>query len=653
MLDKDGFIAIGKQQPTELAKLVRREAKPIVRFSDEELMSLTPGSVLVFDIECYMNFFYIAFKCPLSGKVVDFELSARSQINVMKLQFILWRFLIVGFNSNAYDMMMIRLCLEGLQPVELKGWSNQIINSDMRDWQTEQLINKEFGKKPFNINHIDLIEVCPLQASLKLYGGRLHSTRMQDLPFDHMSELEDNEKDEVIYYCANDLDVTILLFVNLKDQLELRCNLSEEHGIDLRSKSDAQIAEAVIKKEVERITGFAPQKPKIEYGKKFKFIPPEHLHFQTDYMKEKFNQILNMEFEINDKGTVVLEDLSGFDITIGKTVYRMGKGGLHSKEKIASYRANENMRIVDRDVESYYPRMILNSGLYPETMGRVFLDVFEVIVDRRLAAKHSGDKKTADSLKITINGTFGKLGSKYSAMYAPNLLIQVTVGGQLNLLMLIEMLELYGITVVSANTDGIVSLVEKHQEETFLNIITGWENLTRLKTEETEYKALYSRDVNNYIAVKPDNKCKLKGTYSNPWSDEKMAIFRFHKNPVHTICIEAVTNLITEGIPVEETILNCKDITKFIIVRNVKGGGEKNGVYLGKAVRWYYGAGERGAINYVASGNKVATSEGAIPLMDLPKELPNDLDYNKYIEISTEMLFDIGYHKRPEQINFF
>lgn len=653
MLDNQGFITIGKQQPTELAKLIRREAKPIVRFSDEELMKLTPGSVLVFDIECYMNFFYIAFKCPLTGKVIDFELSERSTINIMKLQFILWRFLIVGFNSNAYDMMMIRLCLEGLQPVELKGWSNQIINSDMRDWQTEQLINKEFGKKLFNINHIDLIEVCPLQASLKLYGGRLHSTRMQDLPFDHMSELKDAEKDEVIYYCANDLDVTILLFVNLKDQLELRCKLSEEHGIDLRSKSDAQIAEAVIKKEVERITGFAPQKPKIEYGKKFKFIPPEHLHFQTDYMKEKFNQILNMEFEINEKGTVVLEDLKEFDLVIGKTVYRMGKGGLHSKEKIASYRATDTMRIVDRDVESYYPRMILNSGLYPETMGRVFLDVFEVIVDRRLEAKHSGDKKTADSLKITINGTFGKLGSKYSTMYAPNLLIQVTVGGQLNLLMLIEMLELHGITVVSANTDGIVSLVEKHQEEIFLNIITGWEHLTKLKTEETEYKALFSRDVNNYIAVKHDNSCKLKGTYSNPWADEKMAIFRFHKNPVHTICIEAVTKLITENIPIENTIVNCKDITKFIIVRNVKGGGEKNGIYLGKAVRWYYGAGERGAINYVASGNKVATSEGAIPLMDLPNELPNDLDYERYINIASEMLYDIGYYRRPEQIMFF
>lgn len=654
MLDNKGYVITEKQAVEKpISKLVRQVLKPIDRFTDAELMALKPASMLVFDIECYMNFFYIAFKCPVTGKVVDFELSDRSSINVAKLQWLLWRFLIVGFNSNSYDMPMIRLCLEQLSPVELKGWSNKIINSNWRDWQTEQEINKEFKTKPLKVNHIDLIEVCPLQGSLKKYGGRLHSERMQDLPIDHMSELDDGQKDEVIYYCANDLDVTILLLTNLSDQLELRYKLSEEYQLDLRSKSDAQIAEAVIKREVERITGQSPQKPKIEYGKRFQFVPPPHMHFQTPYLNEKFAELLAMEFEINDNGIVIMEDLAGFDITIGDTVYRMGKGGLHSKEKTAAYIATEDMRIVDRDVESYYPKMILNSGFYPETMGRVFLEVFEKIVNRRLEAKHTGDKKTADSLKITINGTFGKLGSKYSSMYAPNLLIQVTLGGQLNLLMLIEMLELHGVKVVSANTDGIVSLVKKDQEETFLKIINGWEALTKLKTEETEYKALFSRDVNNYIAVKPDNSCKLKGAYSNPWADEKMAIFRFHKNPVHTICVEAVTKLITENVPLEKTISECTDITKFIVVRDVKGGGKYNDTYLGKVVRWYYGVGEKEPIRYAASGNKVATSEGAVPLMDLPNEMPTNIDYQHYIDVSREMLFDIGYFKREEQISFF
>lgn len=61
------------------------------------------------------------------------------------------------------------------------------------------------------------------------------------------------------------------------------------------------------------------------------------------------------------------------------------------------------------------------------------------------------------TFKIVLNGTFGKLGSKYSFLYSPNLMIQVTITGQLALLMLIEALEAAGISVVSANTDGIVS----------------------------------------------------------------------------------------------------------------------------------------------------------------------------------------------------
>lgn len=58
--------------------------------------------------------------------------------------------------------------------------------------------------------------------------------------------------------------------------------------------------------------------------------------------------------------------------------------------------------------------------------------------------------------KIQINGTFGKTGSPYSVLFAPTMLIQTTITGQLSLLMLIEWHEIYGIPVISANTDGVV-----------------------------------------------------------------------------------------------------------------------------------------------------------------------------------------------------
>lgn len=265
----------------------------------------------------------------------------------------------------------------------------------------------------------------------------------------------------------------------------------------------------------------------------------------------------------------------------------------------------------------------------------------------------SNESANTDGIKVTVNGTFGKLGSRWSIMYAPDLLIQVTLTGQLALLMLIERMENAGISVVSANTDGIVKYINESQYETLKLIRDKWSKDTSLKMEETRYKSLYSRDVNNYIAIKLDNSVKLKGTYSNPWSDPEMKIFRFHKNPMTTICIDAVSNMLVSGKSPEETIRECTDLTKFICVRDVKGGAHKNGIYLGKTARWYYGQDERTGINYIINGNNVSESEGAIPLMDMGNTIPDDLDYNFYIEKANKMLYDIAYYKKPETVSLF
>lgn len=103
--------------------------------------------------------------------------------------------------------------------------------------------------------------------------------------------------------------------------------------------------------------------------------------------------------------------------------------------------------------------------------------------------------------KLQINGTFGKTGSPYSVLFAPEMLIQTTMTGQLLLLMLIEWHEAYGIPVVSANTDGIVIYCHRDKLSLSEALIAEWENRTGLEMETTEYKSLHSKDVNNYIAI--------------------------------------------------------------------------------------------------------------------------------------------------------
>ena len=661
--DANGFVTTQKPKLSKSSLAVlQRSIKPVDWFSDEELMQVPAGEVFVFDTECYINFWYCAFKHLKSGKVVAFEQSPDYQLNTTKLLWMLWRFCLVGFNSRNYDLPMIALAIKGASCEQLKEASDFIIKEN----NTPFAFEKKYAVKIGNFNHIDLIEVAPLQGSLKLYAGRLHCERMQDLPFaeDHILTAEDAAI--IRPYCCNDLSNTELLFNELSPEIKLRVEMSQEYGIDLRSKSDAQVAEAVINSELQKVLGYYPRKPTISEGTILQYAVPPFIAYRSQQLNDMLEVVKAARFELDGLGSPIMpKTLEKLTVKLGNSVYKLGMGGLHSNEKQIGHVATEEIIIADNDVESFYPRIILNQRLFPPHLGEAFLTVYENIVNTRIhakaqaaKAKKAGDKEAAkkwktiaDSLKITINGSFGKLGNKYSTLYAPQLMLQVTITGQLVLLMLIEMLDSVGIDVISGNTDGIVSKYHKNRHNEVRAIIAEWERITNFKTEETRYGAVYSRDVNTYIAIKEDGGdsearflderlgCKTKGAFSERGSALNSIL---SKNPETLICIDAVLQFIKNGVPLEKTVKECRDIRRFLAVKNVKGGGEKNGTYLGKVVRWYYPKGEAGHISYVISGNKVGKTDGARPLMDLPEEFPNDINYDWYIAEAKEMLYDCG-----------
>lgn len=246
--------------------------------------------------------------------------------------------------------------------------------------------------------------------------------------------------------------------------------------------------------------------------------------------------------------------------------------------------------------------------------------------------------RRANSLKILNNGTFGKLGSKWSLFYAPSELIQVTVTGQLALLMLIERLELSGIRVMSANTDGIVCCYTPAQEWLYKSIIHWWEQLTGFTMEFTDYTLVAARDVNSYVAITTDGKVKLKGAFAPPdpgpsgWP-----------NPTTQVCVDAVVAYLKAGTPLATTILACRDVRQFIAVRTVKGGGMWRDEYLGRVVRWYY-SNDGDVITYKSNGNHVPDTAGARPMMRLTETVPEDIDYAWYIDHAEKLLTSAGIH---------
>lgn len=647
------------------------------------------------DTECYPNYWLLKFK--IKNSYYSIEITKDITVTENERKFIITlsnNYTWISFNGLSYDIPMLACALSGYTTDKLKTINDNIIVDKIKHWQLD--ISKWQPK-----DHIDIMEVAPGKSGLKNYAGRIHSKMIQDLPYDPDRILTVSEMKEVNEYCGNDLDVLEHLYNILQPQIEQRIYLSKRYEIDLRSKSDSQLAETVLKKRSEVTLSRKLYKPDINWNMEIKYNPPSFISFYTEQLNNIFRIIKNSTFKLSNSGSIELpKELEDVEIHIANSVYKIGIGGLHSQEKNISHISNDDCLLIDNDVASYYPTLILNSGKYPPALGNTFLKEYGEIKAERLMWKQKqktlpkGTKEYKEAEcgneggKIFLNGTFGKTGSYYSILFAPEMLLQTTLTGQLSLLMLIEMHEICGISVISANTDGFIIKCYKDMYENSRQLIKTWENVTQLDMEETRYKAIYSRDVNNYFAIKEDSSVKRKGEYALSGLIAK-------KNPDVEICSDAVAEFLAKGVSIEQSIRTCMDIRKFIVVKKVAGGGvkmhgnapsknilikeieplllkngwEKNGrkwekmgilhdarsayetlfqpqkpEYLGKVVRYYYSNNCPGSIHYATNGNTVGLSEGAKPCMILPEKLPEDIDYDWYIKNSLDILKDIGYN---------
>lgn len=606
---------------------------------------------IVFDCEVYKNYTLAMFKNPETGKIVSFESFNDSGIDRRRLAAFMSRHTFVGFNSLNYDNLIIRAMIGGYTNEQVKRLSDSIIENSDPHWIT----SRKFDLPSIEFDSIDLMEPAPgVGVGLKLYGGRMFAKKLQDLPIEPSATIQESDLELMRRYCENDLDLTAELLANIADRIALRETIGETYGMDLRSKSDAQIAEAIIKQYLEK-EGVRVVKRKTAV-KPFKYRVPEWVRFSTPEMLEALQRVKDAVFTVSDKNKPVMPKELNKVIEFDGAGYKFGIGGLHSSEKKQVVIPNDDQDFYEEDVEAMYPSIILEQELYPEHLGPSFLKVYRTTYDYRFAAKariselkqliKSGagnkaelEKELAEQItidatyKILLNGSYGKFGSFYSYLFSPELMIQTTITGQLSLLMLIERLTLAGMKIKSANTDGVNILRRRGQWQDAEAITLDWELSTGYTLEQTPYTATYSRDVNSYLAVTKDGRIKGKGHYADP---------SLMKNAQTPICIDAIRELITKGTPIEQTIKGCDDAARFCTIRTVNGGAVKDGELLGRIVRWYYAKGEQGAIHYKTNGNKVPKSDGAKPLMDLPEHVPVDLDYEWYIDETKIYLADLG-----------
>lgn len=596
----------------------------------------------------------------------------------------------VSFNGNDFDYPMLCAAMAGWTELELKHLATEIIEGELRSWETM----KQFAIPTLRFDHIDMQEVAPgVMVSLKRYMARMGYPTLIDMPFHHDKDLSQDELAVATKYCFNDCGGTLALFNSLSEQIDLRIRLSEEVGIDLRSKSDAQIAEAMLRKKLGIVK--VPKRPLPRY---VKYSTPPFIQTDNEHLQWLIDMMSNEVFLINQgNGSPEAPAWMDDDYLLGSGSYKVGIGGLHSTHDLKLYvEASEDILVSDFDVASYYPNIIMKAGLIPRLggdRGDKFIEAYREVYEQRIAAKRSGNKADANSLKIVLNGTYGKLGNKYSAFYSPDLMLAVCLTGQLNLLCLIDELErIEGVKVQSANTDGIMVTYPKAARESVLEVFLTNAKRTGFEYEETPYIKVGMKDVNNYIAITqereaalitPDGielskakggKVKGKGLYA------EMGLM---KNPTMQVCTSAAVQYLLDGTPPEKFIRAQTDMREFVAAREVQGGGVQyermevvddwyeiadrewvrpgwtkkpvqrksrpkpvevgvGGVAFGRVARWYMSVLPQPPIAYLTSGNKVPKTDGGKLCMTLPDKIPVDLDWWWYINETREILKAIG-----------
>lgn len=387
------------------------------------------------------------------------------------------------------------------------------------------------------------------------------------IPREYLQEMAD--------YNDNDVYIVAELIRMNQEEVLLRYRISEEYNVDVFSASRSTIADKVIVKLYSKYTGLHPKAFIDTKTIRRKIVVSEILSDKISFSTPELNDILSGIRSLTLRG-----EKGEFDreFTFMGTSYTIATGGLHSNEIPAVYVEDSDNIIVDRDVASYYPNMIRSLKVCQKHLiPKAWFRIADTIVDERLEHKHLAKDKSLDSierdkhataaacLKIVANaGIFGKMGSEKSFLCDKKAMYQVTINGQLFLLMLIEKLELAGIHVISANTDGIVTIVPRELEQTADDICHWWEKHLGLELEFTYYTKYVTEGVNSYLTVKRGGSSKFKGRM-NP----KMFLEDLSKGYNSPIVAKCVTEYFINGTPVMETLRNAKSILDFCRTQNV------------------------------------------------------------------------------------
>jgi len=566
-------------------------------------------NILIYDIETMQELFLIGIYNPESNTYTEFEVSKDKNQLDGYMRFIeqhpeyYW----VGYNNLRFDSQVIEWILRNYEDwheltaletaAKIAQKAADIIHDANYDvfpeYREEWLTLKQIDV--FRVNHYDNKN---RMVSLKRLEFEMDLENIEEMPIHHTkTNMTDEEIQMTKDYCKNDVMATYEFYkvttgntehplYKGNNQIELRQDIEEEFGIPCLNYSDSKIGDEMIKK-------FYCQEKNIQYSDlprkglfrtevKVKHCIADYITFQTPKLQEFLKTISKEKLTIKDE---FKESVEFYD-----NIYTFAKGGLHTENKPKIFEADADHIIVDWDVSSYYPAIIINNGKYPHHLGPEFLRGYKTMFDKRLelkplAKKDKKIKGIVGALKLAVNSVYGKSSDMQSWIYDRQLTMFTTITGELSLLMLIEAYELADIHIISANTDGVTIKLHNDKVEKMYEINKWWMDLTSYELERTDYAKIIFSTVNDYLAIKTDGEIKKKGDF--------LTDFELHKNKSARIVPIALEQFFVNDVPVADTIRNHTNIYDYCLRQKAskdfhyEGHSKETKTVYNKLIRYY------------------------------------------------------------------
>ena len=609
--------------------------------------------VLVYDIEVFPNVFSCTLKNSETGQVKVYELSHRKDDIVKEAKQMVKlfqddRYLFCGYNNIHYDNPIMNFIIENVNtmPNDYKRVCDRIYKLSqliVTSETSEPWKQWKYGTKFATLDLLTMLFSQKLRVGLKEMQVTMQYHNVQEYEGNFDDWLPDEEIDKMLAYNFNDVDSTLELLNRCKKDIDLRIGIQKEYGVDVLSKDGMSIGTEILKikylektkKEWYQIKDLRSPCDIIDLSKViFPFI-----QFETPVLQNLLSEMKKQTVSAGRKGYEKHFLLDNVEVTVGV-------GGIHTKNEPEAIIPKDDELLLDSDVNSLYPSLIISYGLVPQHLGKEFLEIYGQVREERLDAKRTQQDVKNMTLKLALNGATGNYQNQYSWLYDPVAVMKIRINGQLLLLMLTEMLLKAGARLKQLNTDGILYIIKKGID--YQSILKEWEEKTKLSLETESYERFYQFAINDYLAIGTG----YSETHNTKLIKQKGLFIdsvKLGKGMQPMIIPEALNKYFADGIPIEQTIKDCKDLNKFITYQKAdkKFHVEYNNQLISRINRYYVST--NGPYLYkceIIDGKRegytnMLKSSGVTIVNNLDEinEFPNNVNYNYYIAECRKILF--------------